>query len=108
MKAVTVKCHRGDGNVTAPDINDALIVTESMAVTRGKRFLDDPNQGGYYSAVKRRLKVPHKSPDVVPGSWITVTDSKLGLLDTALKVLAVSVTITKSSVWAEVEAESYE
>ncbi len=108
MKAVSVLCHRGNGNVHAPDINDALIVTESMAVIRGKRFLDDPTQGGYYQGVERSIRIPHTSPDVVPGAWVTITDSHLGLLSVDLKVKSVSIVIRKSSVWADIVVESYE
>lgn len=106
--AITVKCIRSDGDREASSISDSLIVTENMAKQRGKRFLDDPSQGGYYLVKKRTLKVPHKGAGVVPGTWITVSDSHLGLRNQRLKVKSYTINITRKSVWATIETEQYE
>ena len=101
--AITVKCTRSTGDREAPSINDALIVTENDAVKRGKRWLDD----NYYLVKKRTLKVPHKSASVIPRTWVTVTDGKLGLTAQKLKVKSYNINITASSVWATMETEQY-
>lgn len=105
--AIIVTCKRGGGDREAPPINDSLIINEYMATLRGKRFLDDPGQGGYYSAKARSLKFRHKGASVVPGSWITVSDSHLGLDSTKLKVKSYSITITPTAVWAQADTETY-
>jgi hypothetical protein len=105
--AITVRCKRDAGDIEAPAINDSMITIESIAVARGKRFLDDPSQGGYYQAVRRRFRVPHKGPGIVPGAWVSVSDGRLGMRDTEMKVVSYNLTITPTSVWAEVEADEY-
>lgn len=112
--SIIVRCKRGDGTKEAPSISDSLIVTESMAVARGKRFLDDPGQGAYYLTKKRDLRVPHKlsggeaTDHIEPGEWVTVTDGKLGLANQKVKVKAYNVIITPKSVWGTMETETYE
>ena len=106
--SILITCKRGDGTKEAPSINESLIVTKSMAKARCKRFLDDPTQGAYYLTKRRTLKIPHKSSSVIPRSWITVTDSHLGLSSTKLKIKSYSITITPKSVWATGEIETYE
>ena len=105
---ITVKCVRGAGDRVAPIISDQLIVTESAAVSRGKRFLDDPEQGGYYVTVKRSVKVPHKSDLVLPTKWIDLTDSHLGLQKSKMKVKEYTISILPDSVFATIQAERYE
>lgn len=106
--AIIVTCKRGSGDREAPSISDSLIINQHMATLRGKRYLDDPDQGGYYSAKARTLRSRHKGALVVPGSWITVSDSHLGLDSTKLKVKSYTISMTRSSVWGTVETESYE
>ena len=106
--SILITCKRGDGTKEVPSINESLIVTESMAKARCKRFLDDPAQGAYYLTKRRGLKVPHKGSTIIPTAWITVTDSHLGLSSTKLKIKNYSITITPSSVWATTETETYE
>ena len=105
--SIVVECIRGAGDVPAPIISDRMIVTESMAVTRAKRFLDDPNQGGYYTTIKRTLQTTHKSSEVLPTKWIAVTDSHLGLRSDKLKVKEYNINITPNSVWANIVTEQY-
>jgi hypothetical protein len=106
--SIIIRCIRGDGTNEAEPISDSLIITERMAVLRGKRFLDDPDQGGYYEVKKRTLKTIHKGPDIVKGSWISVTDSSLGLSATQLKVTGIAIDISRSDgVWASIETEQY-
>jgi len=104
---ISVKCVRGLGDRKAPPISDTMLTTENMAVKRGKRYLDDPSQGGYYVVTKRVIKTIHKSNQVLPTTWITVTDSHLGLRATKLKVKDYSIEITPSSVWATISTEQY-
>ena len=104
---ISVQCVRGLGDRIAPVITDSMITTENMAVKRGKRYLDDPNQGGYYVVSKRTLKVTHKSLEVFPSKWISVTSSQLKLNAVKLKVKEYSIEITPSSVWATIVTEQY-
>jgi hypothetical protein len=104
---IQIKCVRGLGDREAPPISDTMIVTENMGVKRGKRFLDDPSQGGYYVVTKRTLKTVHKSSAVLPTKWITVSDSHLGLKSEKLKVKDYSIEITQNSVWATIATEQY-
>ena len=106
--AIIVKCTRGTGDVEGPSINDALITSEGAAVLRGKRWLDDPSQGAYYLVKKRSLQVPHKGSHILPGTWITVTDGKLGLSAQKLKVKSYTISITPTGVWANIETEQYQ
>ena len=112
--SIIVKCKRASGDVEAPSISDSLIISETMAVSRGKRFLDDPDQGAYYLTKKRNLRVPHNisgevaTDHIEPGGWVTVTDGKLGLASQKVKIKAYNVTITPTSVWGSMETETYE
>ena len=106
--SIIVTCKRGTGDKEAPSINESLIVTESMAVARGTRYLDDPDEGSYYVTKQRTLKVPHRGSTVIPRSWVTVTDSHLGLMGTKLKVTSYKLTIKPDSVWATMETETYQ
>ncbi len=105
--SVIIKCKRGSGDREAPPISNSIISTESMATIRGRRFLDDPTQGAYYTTKKRNLRVPHRGSGVKPGTWITVTDSHIGLSQQKLKVKGYSFTITPKSVWATMETDQY-
>ena len=105
---ISVKIIRGNGDREAPSIEDDMITTDSMAVSRATRFLDDPNQGAYYSTVKRQLRTTHKSALVYPSKWIEVSDSHLGLDNKKLKVLSYSITVDKENgVWAVMDTEEY-
>jgi hypothetical protein len=84
-----------------------------MAAKRGKRFLDDPGQGGYYTAKNRSLKVPHKvdgvhlNESIVPGKWVTVTSSHLNLSAQRLRVRSYKLTITLDDIWGEAETQQF-
>ena len=106
--AIIVRCVRGTGDREGPSINDALITSNGDAVLRGKRWLDDPSQGAYYLVKKRTLKVPHKGSHILPRTWITVTDGKLGLSSQLLKVKSYAISITPKGVWANIETEQYQ
>jgi hypothetical protein len=103
--AIIVKCERGLGDKEGPSISDALITSEPVAVNRGKHWLDD--DGGYYTVKKRTVKVPHKSARVLPRTWVSLTDSHLGLKNTVAKVKSYTINITRSSIWATMETEGY-
>ena len=104
---ISIRCVRGTGDRVAPTISDSMIVTESMAVQRGKRYLDDPSMGGYYVVTKRTLKTVHKSNEVLPTTWISISDSHLGLKNAKVKVKEYSINITPNSVWATIATEQY-
>jgi hypothetical protein len=104
---ISVKCTRDKGDRIAPTISDSMLVTESMATQRGKRFLDDPSMGGYYVVTKRSIKTVHKSNEVLPTKWISISDSHLGLNNTKVKVKEYAINITPNSVWATISTEQY-
>lgn len=106
--AIIIKCTRGIGDREAPSISNSLIVTDSMATARGKRYLDDPGQGAYYTTKGRTLKAPHKGNTIIPRIWITVSDSHLGLSSKLLKIKSYSINITPNSVWATMKVDQYE
>ena len=113
--AVLIKCTRGKGDREAPSIQDTLIFTDAMAKARGKRFLDDPDQGGYYLTKNRTIKVPHKvvgegaSELIVPGKWVSVTDGKLGLQSKSLKIKSYRISLSTSppSAWGVMETQEF-
>lgn len=107
--AITVKIikQNAPGNSEAPPIHDNMLLDNNMARHRGLRFLDDPDQGTYYSVKKRIFKVPHKGVAIVPNEWIDITDYHLGLSATLMKVIRYRIEITPSGVWGIVEADEY-
>lgn len=113
MANIVVKCIRGAGDQEADIISDSLIVTQNMAVLRGKRFLDDPKQGAYNNTFRRSLTVPHKvsgenaENDISPGKWVSVSDNSLGLNNTLLKVTGYTIKINPTGVWGSMETEEY-
>ena len=106
--SIIVTCKRGDGDREAPTINDTLIVTENMAASRGKRFLDDPAQGGYYLTRKRSIKVPVYSDEIVPNAWLNLSCSQIGISEEIVKIKNCSLTIKSDSIWLDLDTESYE
>ena len=107
MQPVLVKCVRGYGDKEGEEITNSLIVTESMAVSRGKRYLDDPSQGGYYQVKTRAFKVPHKGSAIVPGAWVTISNGDLNLSETPVRVKQYSLTITPKSIMAMMTTEEF-
>jgi len=105
--SIIVTCKRGDGDREAPTINDSLIVTENMATSRGKRFLDDPGQGGYYLVKERSFQVPIYADDILPNSWLTLTCSQLGINAEVVKVKNRTLTITPKSIWLNLDTEQF-
>lgn len=57
---LSVTVSRADGDRIAPQIQSNLISTVEIAEMRGNRYLDDPDQGGFYMTLARNLSVPHK------------------------------------------------
>lgn len=58
---LSVTVSRADGDRVAPQIQSNLISTTALAEMRGNRYLDDPDQGGFYMTLARNLSVPHKT-----------------------------------------------
>lgn len=107
MKPVVVKCVRGRGDREADEISNSLIVSDSMAVAVGKRFLDDPDKGGYYQTKSRSFKVPHKSKKVVPGVWVEVSNGDLNLAETPVRVKNYQIDITPNNISAIMESQEF-
>lgn len=107
MSAVSVRCVRDNGDREGDAIENDRIVTESQAISVGKRFLDDPAQGGYYRIREWSFTVPHKSPLRTPGDFIFLDSGRLGLRSVA-KITSIRLLITRTGVWDEITAVSYE
>lgn len=105
--AIQVLCQRGRKDKEAPSINNSLISTENQATRRGKKFLDDPEEGAYYKVIRRTFKVPHKNNNIFPGTWVTVTSQKLGLASVQLRVKSYKISITPDAVWGTLETEQF-
>ena len=104
---ITVKCIRDAGDKEADPITDALITTEAAAVARGKRFLDDPAQGGYYQTRRYSMTVPHRGPSIIPGSWVAIDAPAAGINNVAMKIIDYTLSITDRSVAAKITVERY-
>lgn len=103
-EAIIIKCRRGSGDKEAEPINDSLITNENLAISRGKRVIDE----SYYQIRRLTLKVPHKSKLVVPGAFVKITDTKTGLKDSIARVKSYSIEITPRSVFGNLECEIFE
>jgi len=104
--AIIVRCKRGAGDREAEPISSGLISTETMAAARGKRFLDDPAQGGYYTVLVRGLQVPHKAANVKPGQFVKIKSWRYDI-DQTVRVRSARLSGTPDSVWANIETEEY-
>ena len=93
---VIVKCKRGVGDKEADSINAPLCINQALATQRGKRFLDDPNQGGYYTTITRNIKTAHKTV-ITPGVFVNIKNFRLGI-EAVAKCTAYTIEITPSSV----------
>lgn len=103
---ILIKCVRGDADREAPQISDALITNNTMAASRGKRFLDDPDLGGYYRTIEYQFQVPHKT-QLSYGDWITITCAALGLSAAPLKIKSITISGSNGAVWDNITAERY-
>lgn len=101
--SVIVECFRQLGDRKADPIIDEMIVTESMARSRGKAYLDK----SYYMIKTRSLRVPLKNNSMTPSKWITATDGMLGLDATKLKIKSASINISREAVWTDLTTETY-
>lgn len=101
---LSVLCTRGSGTKEADPISDNLITTRYAAAKRGKRFLDDPDQGGYYRTRRLTLRVPYTGLHVQPDTFVSVTDALSGYFDVIAKVVSVKITIRPDSVWTDLTA----
>ena len=104
---VIVKCKRDAGDIEGEAITDPLIVTDNMAVRRGRRFLDDPSLGGYYSVNNTTIETVHKGNHIVPGVWVGITDSRLRHDGTPMKVTSMNLSIRPNKVSASLGLEEY-
>jgi len=106
MSLSPIRCVRGAKDREAEPIESALLTTRPAVVARGKRFLDDPAQGGYYTTYRRRLQVPHKGPEILPGTIIRIQSARYGI-DALGRVASYSITGTDSEIWAQIEFEEF-
>jgi len=104
--SIKIRCYRATKTNPGETIEEPLIVSQEMAELRGKRYLDDPEQGNYYGVRVHSLKLPYKS-GVYPGKFISVTSKKLGLTGKILRVRSARITGTAAQLWLDVEAEEF-
>ncbi len=81
---IEVICYRGLGHREMSPIEDSLITSEAMAVTRGKYEIDTQ----WYLQHVQKFEVPHKKTDanvaLKDGDLIDMTDSKFGIFGNRL------------------------
>jgi len=106
--SIAIHCTRAAGDREAPPISDAMLITAPMAIARGKRFLDDPAQGGYYRTRQYQITVPHRGSAIVPGAWVSVSAPAAGIDDVAMRVTRCQLTLTRAAVQAAITLERYE
>jgi hypothetical protein len=94
---IVVKCKRGVGDKEADSLNAPLCINETLAMQRGKRFLDDPEQGGYYTTITRNIKTPHKTV-IKPGVFVNIKNFRLGIQSAVAKCISYKIEITPASV----------
>lgn len=100
---ITVLCKRGAGIRESEPISDSLISDRYAAAKRGKRFFDDPDQGGFYRVKRVGIRVPFRGFHVSPGKFITITDIEAGYRDVLLKVLSVKTSFSSDNVFSDIE-----
>ena len=107
--AITVRCvmEGTAGNRETGSISDNLIPNEHIARVRGRSFLLDPEQGGYYKTYSLRVTSNHISDNIRPGKWVTVTSSVLGISNTLFKVIQQRVIMQTDYVGSEFLLERY-
>lgn len=104
---ITVKCYRDNGDKEGGSISAPLCTSEKLAKMRGKRYLDDPEQGNYYQTTKRRFSLPHKVM-LKTEDFVTIQSQRLDKNSVmSYKCLSYTLVITKNSVTASGEFISY-
>ena len=88
-------------------ITNALINSVAQATAIGKRYLDDPDKGGYYITETSSLKLPHKSNDIGLGDIVEITEEKLSMDGDKFKVVSYALSGDKKEVWASVDVQAY-
>lgn len=101
------RCYRGPGNREAQPISCDMIHTTAQAAARGKRFLDDPSQGGYHTVQRKTIRVPHKGAGILPGTFVSVTSTHLGWASVLARVSSYKIQVTHKAVWAVVDLEYF-
>jgi len=104
MSGITVRCIRDNGDKDGGTIASQLCTSKALATVRGKRHLDDPEQGNYYSTVKRKYQIPHKVM-LMPEEFVLIDSARVdgGLF----KCLSYELMITPNSVLASGEFIRY-
>ncbi len=62
---------RDEGNIPAPDIVDALVTTEEVAVSRGTQFIDANHRSKTLASANSPF-----TQWIAPGSFLEITDSE--------------------------------
>lgn len=103
--AVSVKVVMGKGDKECDPIDDDLIITDSIAVTRGKAFLDD----NYYLKRKFTFRVPYEG--AVDGEVADLEDDVHNLYGRGL-IRQANIVITLSGstrkIWQDLEVVCFE
>lgn len=79
MNAVIVKVKKVTNPThEAPMITDEAIIERATAIARGKRYLEDPDMGGYYRALHMTVRAPFNA-SYAPGVWVRINSSRLNI-----------------------------
>jgi hypothetical protein len=102
--SIKIRCKRDNGDKGGGSISAPLCISKKLAKIRGKRYLDDPNEGNYFDTVLRNYVVPHKKM-LKPGDFICIESNRVkgGIF----KVLSYELNITKSEILGTIEAIRY-
>jgi hypothetical protein len=107
MSVLIRRCTGPTANKEADQLDEELCTDVGSIKALGKRFLSDPDQGGYYPTKRYDLQVPYKA-GIIPGVIIDITCSKLGLTNQKMIVRSVQLNGTNDQIWANITAEYYD
>jgi len=104
---ISVRVKRDPGNKEAPSIQSALITDEESAKRIGKKFLDDPEGGGYFITEIYEMGCPFCLPTMEPGNWIIVDDPVISPSAQSLYVKSVIISGTPKKIETSFEARKF-
>ena len=104
---IEIKCVRGAGDKELNTIEDSLIISDLMAVSRGKYEIDKQ----WYLTHQQTIEVPHKKTDggnaLMDGDIIEVSDARFGIVGNRL-VQKITILGTPSEVKNNVSLVKFE
>ncbi len=102
--SIKLRCIRDDGDKDGGSISAPLCTNKTLAKIRGKRYLDDPEQGNYFDTEHKGFNLRFKQM-LKPGDMIYVDSERSG--GGLYKCLSFGVTITPDSITSSGEFIRY-